>query len=165
MYKRQPDLLFFAGDQNYTHDEATYGWLQFGVQFAEVMKDRPTICILDDHDVGHPNIWGEGGKVSIGVKGAADGGYMFPASFVQMVERQQTWNLPDPYDATPIKQGIGVYYTDLNVGGVSFAILEDRKFKSAPLGNIPEMGPRPDHITDPSYDRAAVDLPRSLIHI
>ena len=23
----------------------------------------PTICILDDHDVGHPNIWGEGGKV------------------------------------------------------------------------------------------------------
>ena len=51
-----PDLLFFAGDQNYTHDEATYGWLQFGVQFAEVMKDRPTICILDDHDVGHPNM-------------------------------------------------------------------------------------------------------------
>ena len=84
---------------------------------------------------------------------------MFPASFVQMVERQQTWNLPDPYDATPIEQGIGVYYTDLNVGGVSFAILEDRKFKSAPLGNIPEMGPRPDHIIDPSYDRAAVDLP------
>ena len=154
-----PDLLFFAGDQNYTHDEATYGWLQFGVQFAEVMKDRPTICILDDHDVGHPNIWGEGGKVSSGVKGASDGGYMFPASFVQMVERQQTWNLPDPYDATPIEQGIGVYYTDLNVGGVSFAILEDRKFKSAPLGNIPEMGPRPDHIIDPSYDRAAVDLP------
>lgn len=157
--KHDPDLLFFAGDQNYTHDEATYGWLQFGVQFAEVMKDRPTICILDDHDVGHPNLWGEAGKVSLGTKGASDGGYMFPASFVQMVERQQTWHLPDPYDSTPVEQGIGVYYTDLNVGGVSFAILEDRKFKSAPLGNIPEMGPRPDHITDPAYDRSAVDLP------
>ena len=54
-----PDvLLFFAGDQNYTHDEATYGWLQFGVQFAEVMKDRPTICITDDHDIGHGNLCG-----------------------------------------------------------------------------------------------------------
>ncbi len=154
-----PDLLFFAGDQNYTHDEATYGWLQFGVQFAEVMKDRPTVCITDDHDIGHGNLWGESGKVSAGLSGAADGGYMFPASFVNMVERQQCWHLPDPFDSTPVKQGIGVYYTDLTLGGISFAILEDRKFKSAPMGNIPAMGPRPDHINDPVYDRAAVDLP------
>jgi len=156
--KKDPDLLFFAGDQNYTHDEATYGWLQFGMQFADVMKDRPTVCIPDDHDVGHGNLWGESGKASTGEKGASDGGYMYPASFVKMVERQQCWNLPDPFDPTPVKQGINVYYTDLNIGGVSFAILEDRKFKSAPLGNIPEMGPRPDHILDPAYDRAAVDL-------
>jgi hypothetical protein len=45
------------------------------------------------------------------------------------------------------------------VGGVDFAILEDRKFKSGPAGKIPEMGPRPDHINDPSYDPATVDLP------
>lgn len=154
-----PDLLFFAGDQNYTHDEATYGWLQFGMQFAEVMKDRPTICITDDHDIGHGNLWGERGAVSAGLSGAADGGYMFPASFVNMVERQQCWNLPDPFDATPVKQGIRVYYTDLNVGGISFAILEDRKFKSAPMNTIPQMGPRPDHINNPVYDRGAVDLP------
>ncbi len=154
-----PDLLFFAGDQNYTHDEATYGWLQFGVQYRDVMKDRPTICIPDDHDVGHGNLWGAGGKRSTGEGGAADGGYMFPPSFVKMVERQQTWNLPDAFDPTPVKQGIGVYYTALNVGGVSFAILEDRKFKSAPLGNIPLMGPRPDHIVDPSYERSSIDLP------
>jgi len=156
--KHDPDLLFFAGDQNYTHDEGTYGWLQFGVQFAEVMKDRPTVCIPDDHDVGHGNIWGENGKVST-AGGASDGGFMYPAKFVNMIQRQQTWNLPDPYDATPILQDITVYYTDLNVGGVSFAILEDRKFKSAPLGNIPKMGPRPDHINDPKYDRSAVDKP------
>lgn len=153
-----PDLLFFAGDQNYTHDEATYGWLQFGVQFAEVMKDRPTVCITDDHDIGHGNLWGESGKASAGLSGAADGGYMFPASFVNMVERQQCWHLPDPFDPTPVEQGIGVYYTDLTLGGISFAILEDRKFKSAPMGNIPPMGPRPDHINNPVYDRAAVDL-------
>lgn len=157
--KHDPDLLFFAGDQNYTHDEATYGWLQFGVQFAEVMKDRPTICIPDDHDIGHPNLWGEGGEKSTGESGATDGGYMYPASFVKMVERQQCWNLPDPFDPTPVKQGINVYYTDLNVGGVSFAVLEDRKFKSGPKGNIPKMGPRYDHIRDPSYDRQAINKP------
>lgn len=157
--QQDPDLLFFAGDQNYTHDEATYGWLQFGVQFREIMKDRPTICIPDDHDIGHPNLWGEGGKKSDGRDGCTDGGYKFPAKFVKMVERQQTWNLPDAFDPTPVKQGIGVYYTELNVGGVSFAILEDRKFKSGPKGNIPKMGPRFDHINDPAYDRASVDLP------
>lgn len=156
--QQDPDLLFFAGDQNYTHEEATYGWLQFGVQFADIMKDRPTICIPDDHDVGHGNFWGEGGKKSFGKGGATDGGYMFPAAFVNMVERQQTWNLPDAFDPTPVKQGIGVYYTELNVGGISFAILEDRKFKSAPMGNIPKMGKRNDHINDPAYDRASVDL-------
>jgi len=156
--KHDPDLLFFSGDQSYHHDEHTFGWLQFGVMYADVMKDRPTICIPDDHDVGHPNIWGANGKISRH-SGGADGGYFFPASFVNMVQRCQTWNLPDPFDPTPIMQGITVYYTDLNLGGISFAILEDRKFKSPPIGNIPKMGPRPDHINDPSYDRKSVDKP------
>ncbi len=47
---------------------------------------------------------------------------------------------------------IGVYFTRLTVGGVDFAIQEDRKFKSGPAGKIPKMGPRPDHINDPKYD-------------
>lgn len=157
--QQDPDLLFFAGDQNYTHDEGTYGWLQFGVQFAEIMKDRPTICIPDDHDVGHGNLWGEAGRKSDGEDGATDGGYMYPPEFVKMIERQQTWHLPDPFDPTPVKQGITVYYTSLNVGGVDFAILEDRKFKTGPKGNIPKMGPRFDHIRDPEYVRSSVDLP------
>jgi hypothetical protein len=76
-----------------------------------------------------------------------------------MVQRCQTWHLPDPHDPRPIKRGLGVYFTDLTVGGVNFAILEDRKFKSGPEGKIPQMGPRPDHINDPDYDRSAVDLP------
>ena len=76
-----------------------------------------------------------------------------------MVQECQTWHLPDPFDPTPIQRGIGVYYTRLNVGGIDFAILEDRKFKSGPEGKIPKMGPRPDHINDPSYDRDAIDLP------
>ena len=43
--------------------------------------------------------------------------------------------------------------------GIDFAILEDRKFKTGPLGTIPPMGPRPDHITDERYDPKAIDLP------
>ncbi len=155
--QHDPDLLFFAGDQNYTHDEATYGWLQFGVQYAELMQDRPTVCIPDDHDVGHGNLWGEEGLHNPQANSSAPG-YAFPASFVNMVQRQQTGHLPDPYDPTPVKQGITVYYTDLTVGGISFAILEDRKFKSGPQ-NIPKMRPRQDHINDPDYDRSAIDLP------
>jgi hypothetical protein len=155
---QDPDLLFFAGDQSYHHTQHTYGWIEFGVQFREVLKDRPVITIPDDHDVGQANIWGENGKKAKTAAGPA-GGFFYPPEYVNMVQRCQTWHLPDAYDPTPIERGIGVYYTHLRVGGVDFAIVEDRKFKSGPEGKIPPMGPRPDHINDPNYDRAAVDLP------
>ncbi|GHB72939.1 hypothetical protein [Persicitalea jodogahamensis] len=153
-----PDILFFAGDQSYVHQYHTYGILLFGVQFAEIMKDRPVIMIPDDHDVGQGNFWGAGGGVADSPAGDT-GGYYYPPEYVKMVERCQTWHLPDAYDPTPIKQGIGVYYTNLKIGGVDFAIVEDRKFKTGPNGTIPKMGPRPDHIVDPAYDRKAVDVP------
>ena len=152
-----PDLLFFAGDQSYHHIQHTFGWLEFGVQFRDVLKDRPVITIPDDHDVGQANIWGENGKKAKTPAGP-NGGFYYPAKYVNMVQRCQTWHLPDPFDHRPIQRGIGVYYTNLRVGGVDFAILEDRKFKSGPQGKIPKMGPRPDHINDPTYDRASVDV-------
>lgn len=155
--KIDPDFLFFAGDQSYHHTEHTYGWLEFGMQFRDILKDRPVVTIPDDHDVGQANIWGENGKQASNPQGPS-GGYFYPAKYVNMVQRCQTWHLPDAYDPTPIERGIGVYYTDLTIGGINFAIVEDRKFKSGPEGKIPKMGPRPDHINDPKYDRAAVDL-------
>lgn len=155
---QNPDLLFFAGDQSYHHTEHTYGWLEWGMQFRDVIGDRPVIAIPDDHDVGQANIWGENGKKAETPQGPG-GGYFYPVEYVNMVQRCQTLHLPDPYDPTPIERGITVYYTRLRVGGVDFAILEDRKFKSGPKGKIPEMGPRPDHITDPDYDCQSVDLP------
>ncbi|MGA1337309.1 MAG: hypothetical protein ACO34G_01935 [Opitutales bacterium] len=158
LVRQDPDLLFFAGDQTYRHTEHTAGWIEFGLQFREVMKDRPTICIPDDHDVGHPNLWGEDGKLST-APGNADGGYMFPVAYVNMVQRQQSWHLPDAFDPTPVKRGISVYYTRLKVGGMDFAILEDRKFKTGPMGKIPQQGPRPDHVTDEKYDPKSIDLP------
>ncbi len=156
--RQNPDLLFFAGDQTYRHTEHTAGWIEFGLQFRDVMRNRPTIAVPDDHDVGHPNLWGANGKFSQR-KDGADGGYFFSVDYVNMVQRQQTWHLPDPVDPAPVERGIGVYFTRLHVGGVDFAILEDRKFKTGPAGAVPQLGPRPDHINDPSYDPASIDVP------
>ena len=69
-----------------------------------------------------------------------DGGYFYHHEYVKMVERAQCGHLPDPFDPTPVEQGIGVYYTNLNIGGVDFAIIEDRKFKTGPKGKIPQQG-------------------------
>ena len=158
LLRQDPDLLFFSGDQTYHHTEHTAGWIEFGLQYRDVIRDRPTICIPDDHDVGHGNLWGEGGGHATH-SGGADGGYFFPAAYVNMVQRAQSWHLPDPVDPAPVGQGISVYFTRLRVGGVDFAILEDRKFKTGPMGAIPPMGPRPDHINDERYDPKAIDLP------
>ncbi|HKJ68346.1 MAG TPA: hypothetical protein VKA68_10360, partial [bacterium] len=130
--------------------------------FGEVIKDRPTVCLPDDHDIGQGNVWGEGGIKASSTAGS-DGGYFYSAQYVNSVHDAQCWHLPDAYDPTPIERGINVYYTDLKIGRVSFAIIEDRKFKSGPQGLVPEMGPRPDHITDPNYDPKRVDIPEATL--
>lgn len=158
--KIDADLLFFSGDQVYDHNRHYQAWLNFGRDFGAVIRDRPTITIPDDHDVGQPNLWGHGGRKSHVPEGH-DGGYYKPVEYVQEVERAQTSHLPDPFDPTPIERGIGVYYTDLNWGRISFAILEDRKFKSGPESLVPEQGPRPDHILDPDYDPRSIDIPEA----
>ena len=157
---QDPDLLFFSGDQSYDHKQHTAAWLLFGRQFGEIIKDRPTVSTPDDHDVGQANLWGANGKVASSAAGD-DGGYFMPVEYVNMVQRTQTSHLPDPYDPTPVQRGITVYFTSINVGGIDCAIIEDRKFKTGPNGLVPPQGPRPDHINDPSYDRATVDLPEA----
>jgi len=180
---QDPDLVFFAGDQIY-ESVAGYGvvrtptaaevpraslnylqkyWL-FGWSFRDVLKDRPSVIIPDDHDVYHGNIWGQGGAAmpKQATSTSSYGGYNMHPKFVNMVHRTQVSHLPDPYDPTPIKQGITVYYTELNVGGISFAILADRTFKSAP-GDVldePVAGSRRlDHVTDPNFDTRLLDKP------
>jgi hypothetical protein len=160
--KIKPDVLFFSGDQVYDHRRHYAAWLKFGRDFGEVIKDYPTVTIPDDHDVGQPNLWGHNGRKST-LSGASDGGYIMPVEYVKEVERAQTSHLPDPYDPTPIDRGIGTYYTDLTWGRVSFAIIEDRKFKTGPAGMIPRQGPRPDHIRNPEYDPKSVDVPQARL--
>lgn len=155
--KQKPDFLFFSGDQIY-EGVGGFGvqraplqksvldylrkWYIFGWTYADMLKNIPAVSIIDDHDVYHGNIWGAGGiSVPDGTSGfeAQDaGGYKMPAEWVNMVQHTQTSHLPEPYDPTPVEQYISVYYTDIVYGGVSFAVIEDRKFKSAPKPLMPE---------------------------
>ncbi|MHC4556341.1 MAG: metallophosphoesterase family protein [Planctomycetota bacterium] len=163
--KLKPDLLFFSGDQVYDHNRHYAAWLKFGRDFGEIIRNTPTVTIPDDHDVGQANLWGHGGRVSH-TRAGHDGGYAAPVEYVKEVERAQTSHLPDPYDPTPIERSIGVYYTSLTVGRVSFAIIEDRKFKTGPAGLLPDRGwrpKRPDHVSVPDYDKKALDVPEARL--
>jgi len=158
--KLDPDVLFFSGDQIY-EDVARYGiirtpvepaaldylrkWYLVGWSFGDLMRDRPVVHLPDDHDVYQGNIWGQGGRAlpkrPNGKRVFADGGYMMDPDWVNAVQRTQCAHLPDPVDPPPIEQGITVYFTDMVYGNVSFAIIEDRKFKWGPLGKEAETNP------------------------
>lgn len=159
---QDPDLLFFSGDQSYDHKRHYQAWLLFGRQFGEITKDRPTITIPDDHDIGQGNVWGDAGSKASSPAGD-DGGYFYSPQYVNSVQEAQTWHLPDPYDGTPVQRDIGVYFTSLKVGRVGFAVIEDRKFKTGPNGLVPPIGPRPDHVTDDSFDRPSFDVPEARL--
>jgi alkaline phosphatase D len=162
----KPDVLFFAGDQVYEGDLAGAvwrpldkalldyldKWYRWCWAFAELARDVPCICNPDDHDIYQGNFWGDGGHAT---DDCGEGGYYMPAEFVNMVERTQTSHLPDPYDPTPIDQGIGVHYTSMDYAGVSFAILEDRKWKSPPSILPEEAAERDGWINNPSFDARA----------
>ena len=163
--KLNPNLLFFSGDQVYDHNRHYAAWLKFGRDFGEVIRNTPTVTIPDDHDVGQANLWGHGGRLS-NTRAGHDGGYAAPLEYVKEVERAQTSHLPDPFDPTPIERGISVYYTSLTIGRVSFAIIEDRKFKTGPASVLPDMGwrpNRPDHVSVPGYDPKALDVPEARL--
>lgn len=166
-----PDLLFFSGDQIYEGDltpaqrapaaaaELDYQdkWARFCWAFQDLTRDRPTVCIPDDHDVYHGNLWGAGGRAA---QAQDDGGYTMPARFVNMVEATQTSHLPDPVDPAPVEQGIGVYFTQLDYAGVSFAVLEDRKFKSSPTVAVPDGQCKNGWFQNPDFDAARqADVP------
>jgi alkaline phosphatase D len=172
MARLNPDLLAFTGDQFY-ESSGGYGvqrgpiemaildvlrkWYLHGWTWRELMRDRPSVSIPDDHDVYQGNIWGEGGEPRRGTQEM--GGYDMPPEWVNVVHRTQTAHHPDPFDPTPGKHGISVYFGPLVYGGVSFAILADRQFKSGPEGKVPPTGDRGDHVIDPNFDPASADLP------
>lgn len=141
---RDPDLLLVCGDQYYEHNpirfagdtphrkiDTLYRWYLWLWSFREIIKDRPSVFLIDDHDVLHGNIWGQGG-IDSPDGDQNQGGYMHGADLVRMVHACQTGHNPDPYDPTPVKNDIPVAYGEFFYGGVSFAVIEDRKWKTAP---------------------------------
>ena len=174
--KLDPDLIAFTGDQYY---EASAGfgvdrsggdasildvlrkWTLHGWTWRDLLRDRPAVSIPDDHDVYHGNLWGEGGAKAPGNEPPAEakGGYKMEAAFVNAVHRMQTSHHPDS-PGRPGLQGITAYYGPLTYGGIGFAILADRQFKSAPDGTVPPTGSgRADHVVDPAFDPKTADLP------
>ncbi|MFO0904157.1 MAG: alkaline phosphatase D family protein [Pirellulales bacterium] len=162
---QKPDLLFFAGDQVYEGDltgvqrtpadkaQLDYldKWFRWCWAFSPLTRVTPTICLTDDHDVYHGNLWGAGGKAA---KTPDDGGYVMPPEFVNMVQRTQTSHLPDPVDGRTVEQDIEVYFTRLEYAGVSFALLEDRKFKSSPTVMVPDGRAVNGWFRNPQFDAA-----------
>lgn len=184
MIAQDPDLVFFSGDQLYQANSggevvtaesekdvlpamANYlaKWRKFGLTFRDLIKDRPSIIITDDHDVYAADLWGDGGRRMTGDR--TTGGYLYP-KWVNAVERVQMWILPDPVSPGPWGDGIFAYFTSLDYGGVSFAILEDRKFKSPPTDILKKAVDDPrtnkpnktlEVIMDPTFDANTLDAP------
>jgi phosphodiesterase/alkaline phosphatase D-like protein len=183
--EQDPDIMFFAGDQIYESNAgaeiviantpaevpaamANYlaKWRKFGLTYRELLKDRPSIMVTDDHDVYANDLWGRGGRRMTGDR--TSGGYRMHPQWVNAAERTQMWHLPDASAPGPWGDGIDAHFTSLTYGGVSFAVLEDRKFKSAPSEvlskpiNDPQSGETNttlEVIKDPNFDTRQLDQP------
>ena len=176
--KQNPDILYFSGDQIYEPnggypikrepaDVSIVNYLgkyyMFGWAFRSVMRDRPTICTPDDHDVYHGNLWGEGGIAKPGGIISDDTrGFTQSVKMVNVVNRTQCGQLPDPYDPAPIERGMSVWYTDLIYGRVSFAIVTDRVFKTGPE-TVSDWEGRKDHFKEPRKDLSFLEKPGLIL--
>jgi alkaline phosphatase D len=138
---QQPHLMAALGDQFYENRPTAkfsgpspeldflYRYSMWLWAFRDLTRDRPTIVMVDDHDVLQGNLWGHEGAAAPGGD-PNRGGYALDAAAVNLIQRVQCGHDPDPFDPTPVQRGIGVYYCSFRYGGVSFAVVEDRKFKT-----------------------------------
>lgn len=181
LQKHDPDVLYFSGDQLYEQNGGypikrqpeqkailSYlgKWYMFGWAFEKVMRDRPTICTPDDHDIFQGNLWGEGGKINSFEEWEkvrdAHGGYVQTPAMVNVVGLTQCGHMPAPYHAEDLASGIKPWYTDLVYGKVSFAIISDRMFKSGPDAVRKGTG-RLDHIEEPLKENTLEDASLEML--
>lgn len=149
-----PDFLYFSGDQIYEGDitgpnrqdldlsieDYQTKYRRFLWAFRDLLRDRPSVMVPDDHDVFHGNLWGAGGvhaRARDGLSAQDSGGYSMPAEFVNVVHRSLTSNLPPTRVSPVIGKGITTYTTDFTWGGVDFAVLADRMWKDSPSVAVP----------------------------
>lgn len=148
---QDPDILFFAGDQIYEvingYEAILKGPVKlsmldfFGKYFMfiwtwrDLLKDRPSVILPDDHDVFQQNLFGQGGRrlpkrQSITFE---NGGYLMPGRWVAAVEQIIMGHLPDPAVNKTLPIGTKARFTSITYGGIGFVVLEDRKFKTGLL--------------------------------
>jgi alkaline phosphatase D len=140
----EPDLYVFCGDQYYetfptrfgrhTEDamlDTLYRWYLWYWTFRDSVRSRPSIVLADDHDILQGNVWGNAGDGSE-LPTEEEGGYKWDKDVIRTIFNIQHGANPDPYDPTPIKYDLPVTYGEFIYGGVSFALVEDRKWKTPP---------------------------------
>ncbi len=173
-----PDMLTFHGDQYYEGnggygvvrdtdeggtDKAIINYLRkyfmFGWAFGDKMRSRPTILLADDHDVFQGNLWGEGGSDPDGTNPSTSGGFIMSPRWVNAAYRSQLAHNPDVYDPAPIKNNISVWYGDMTYGGVSFAIISERMFKSSPKSVDTGEEGRADLVESPDINPRELNKP------
>ena len=137
------DLVFYTGDQIYefhptshrkTNDvrlDYLYKYILWHRAFREVNRSRPVIVQADDHDVYMPNVWGDGGRIMAPGAKPEDGGFLHPAPLTNLFFLTMTGHNPSPWNPGPTSGDLINYFCTFRYGGVDFAVLEDRKFKSA----------------------------------
>lgn len=168
----RPDFYFFAGDQIYEGDitgpdrrkivldyHTKYQrWLR---AFGELVRDRPSVIIPDDHDVYHGNIWGAGGILAQARDGLTvqdAGGYKLSGEVVNAIHRTQVGNLPACRVPGPIGQGIEPYTTRIRYGPVDFAVVADRMWKDSASVKVPVAEVRNGWFRNPDFDPRAADV-------
>lgn len=178
----KPDLVYFSGDQLYeTHGGfgiirapaklAILNYLrkfyQFGWAFKDAMRNQPTVCLPDDHDVLQGNLWGEGGAPmpqEAHERNEVDktGGYIEPVRMLNAVHRTHTAHHVAPVEPKPSSRGLSVYYGEMVYGDVGFAIVADRQWKSGPerlniVVGTTGQDEEPNFV-NPKFDREDLDL-------
>jgi hypothetical protein len=165
---QRPDLVFFPGGQvrpteggeqgDAAELEYVQSWCEWHVAHASLTRDVPCVVLPGEADLFQRGLWGEAGRPTLS---EPYGGYRQPAEFLRMVFRTQAGHLPDPADAEPVRQGIPVCFGDMVYGRVSFAILEDRKWKSGLLAlELPKRREgREEWIPEGGMDPRQLDLP------
>ena len=151
----RPDLLVALGDQLYEASPTVkdagkapeldflYKYILWLWPFRDLTRQIPCIVAVDDHDVYHGSLYGEGGIAVPPGSPTTVGGYVNAPDWVNIVQRVQCGHNPDPVDPTPVAQGISVYFTRFNYGGVRFVLLEGRKFKTGADGKDANGNPIP----------------------
>ena len=158
----KPDLLFFSGDQVYDHNHHYAYWLKFGRDFGDAIRNTPTITIPDDHDVGHGNLWARGQAV---VDRSGPRRRVLQAGRV----RQRGRAGPDQPPARPLRPDARPAGHRRVLHGFELGRDQLRHHRGPQVqdraagGGPPELGPRPDHVTDPSYDPKALDVPGAVL--